>query len=380
MALLDELKELAKLAKAPTPFLTLYLNTRWDSEKQRERVRIFVKTQLKSCLSRNNGLSAEARRSLEDDGQKLEQYVRGLVSREWDEAYDGIAVFACSSLGAYRVVRSHISFPQQFACADRPILRPAAEQAHAGEPAVLAMAAAEGGRLIEFELGGVRREFSFEDEEFPGRHEQGGWSQARYQRHVEEHLHRNLKRLAEQLVKWVDDRAVVRVVLSGPDQVVSSFEEHLPKRVQALACERIHADPKATTGAVQEGALEALRQAREREDHRAVDALLDKSLGMGRAVSGPDAVADAVAAGKVHILYLDREFREKGWKCFECGVLGVRVPLGCPVCGAPVEGVEIGEELIRGVLATDGVVVSLEGHPGLQAERGVGALLRYSGK
>ncbi|MBE0618229.1 MAG: hypothetical protein IH608_09930, partial [Proteobacteria bacterium] len=231
MAMYDELRDLAKLPRTDAPFLSLYLNTRWDSEKQREKVRIFVKTKLKECLAAGGSLPAEARRGLEEDTEKVEHYVRGLVNREWDEPFDGVAVFACSGMGEYRVVRSHLPFEQFFACADRPILSGVAWHTHEGEPALLALVSGDAGRLLEFDMGGVSREFSFTDEEFPGRHDQGGWSQTRYQRHVEEHLGRNLRRLAEHLVRWADERRVVRIALSGPEQLLGSFEPLLPKRL-----------------------------------------------------------------------------------------------------------------------------------------------------
>jgi len=109
-----------------------------------------------------------------------------------------------------------------------------------------------------------------------------------------------------------------------------------------------------------------------------VENLLNKVRGTGRAVVGPDSVAQAVAAGRVHVLYLARSFRESGWKCFQCGALGIKVPLGCPQCGKPVEGVELGEEFVRGTLAADGKVVAVNGHEGLLSEGGVGAALRYA--
>jgi peptide chain release factor subunit 1 len=377
MALFDDLKRLAKLPASPSPFLTLYLNTRWDSEKQREKVRIFVKTKLKECLSRNTGLDPEARQGMEEDAEKVEHYARGVVNREWDESYRGVAVFACSRFGVYDVIRSHMPFAESFACADRPLLRQAAQHAHAGELAIFALGAADAGRLMEFVLGGVRRDFSFTYYEFPGRHDQGGWSQARYQRHVEDHAQRNLKRLAEHLIKWADERRVRRVVLSGPDPLLAAFEVHLPKRLQSAICARIHIDPKAAPDVIQAEALQALRDSREREDREAVGFLLDKGVGMGRATTGPESAAEAVSAGKVHELYLDADFRELGWRCSSCRGLGVHMPVVCPMCGSACAEVDLGEELTRGTLAADGKVVIVNGHEGIREVRGVAAVLRY---
>ena len=93
--------------------------------------------------------------------------------------------------------------------------------------AVVALVAADAGQVLEFELGSVRKQFSFRDEEFPGRHDQGGWSQGRYQRHVDEHLHRNLKRLAGHLVRWADEGGAETVLLSGQDALLAAFGKNL---------------------------------------------------------------------------------------------------------------------------------------------------------
>jgi peptide chain release factor subunit 1 len=300
------------------------------------------------------------------------------VNREWDEDFGGVALFACSGLGVYRLVRSYSPFDQAFYCSERPALRAAICHAHKGQPAILCMAKGDWGRLLEYELGGFRREFSFRDEEFPGRHDQGGWSQARYSRHVEEHLNRNFKKLLEHLVKWKDERDVRSIILSGTESDLALFEPMLPTRARQAICGRLHLDPNATLDLILAEVEGAIDDAREREDHQAADVLLDKGLGSGRAVAGPEPVARAVGAGKVHVLYLDGRFQERGWKCFDCGTMGVKIPLGCPACNAPVETVELGEVLVRGTVAADGRVVSIAEHAGLRAEGGVAALLRYA--
>lgn len=378
MNLTEQLHRLATLPPSSAPFLSLYLNTRWDSEKERERVRIFVKTRLKENLTRLGGLPAEARRGLGEDAEKIEHYVRGVVNREWDEACGGVAVFSCSALGVHEVVRSRMPFPDLLECSDRPILRPVVDQARSGEPAVLALVSGDAGRLVEFELGGVTREFSFRDDEFPGRHDQGGWSQSRYQRHVEEHLTRNLRRLAEHLTGWIDERRVGRVVLSGPSQLLAAFEACLPKRSQESVCARLNIDPNAPAEAIHGEALEALRRAREDEDRADLDELLGKVLGTGKAVVGPEAVAQALRAGKVRTLYVDRSFRDSGWRCPACGAVGSRTPGACPECAGAVEASDLGEEFIRAALATDGRVVTIAEHDGVRAVGGVAARLRYA--
>ena len=367
----EVIKGLARLPRSDSPFFTLYLNTRWSTEKERERVRIFVKSHLRQCV----GGTSEPPPGAREDAEKIEYYVRGLVNREWDEAYNGIAVFACSALGVYRLVKSYIPFVDEFRCSDRPFLRQVVENLHEGERGILALVGADSGRLYEFHLGGVVREYAFEDEEFPGRHDQGGWSQARYQRHIEDHLHRNLRRLAGRLASWADEHDVRRIAVAGPEEVVPAFERELPERVVGRVCARLHVDPHAGFERVQEEVLGAFRNARRQEDRRRVLDVLER--GGRRAAVGLRAVAEGVRDGKVHRLFLERAFQVQGWKCFACGEMGERTPLGCPRCGEPVEAVELGEEFIRGALATDGEVFVMAGVPELGRAGGVAAELRY---
>jgi hypothetical protein len=41
-----EIKTLARIEEGPYPFFSLYLNTKWDDERQRERTRLLTKNPL----------------------------------------------------------------------------------------------------------------------------------------------------------------------------------------------------------------------------------------------------------------------------------------------------------------------------------------------
>jgi hypothetical protein len=47
MDMRDEIKMLAQMEEGPHPFLSLYLNTKWDDEQQREGTRLFIKNNSK---------------------------------------------------------------------------------------------------------------------------------------------------------------------------------------------------------------------------------------------------------------------------------------------------------------------------------------------
>ena len=50
MNMRNEIKKLARIEEGPYPFCSLYLNTKWDDEQQRERIRLFTKNQMKKAF------------------------------------------------------------------------------------------------------------------------------------------------------------------------------------------------------------------------------------------------------------------------------------------------------------------------------------------
>lgn len=49
MDLHTRLTELAKIKKAPTLVVSVYLDTRWADEQQRDRVRVFLKNEIRQA-------------------------------------------------------------------------------------------------------------------------------------------------------------------------------------------------------------------------------------------------------------------------------------------------------------------------------------------
>ena len=100
MDMRSEIKKLARMEESPYPFLSLYLNTRWDDEQQRERIRLFAKNRLKRIYDQLKDRE-DWRRAFVADQQQIERFVEGLVRRVYNEEVNGIAIFSCSGIGTF---------------------------------------------------------------------------------------------------------------------------------------------------------------------------------------------------------------------------------------------------------------------------------------
>jgi len=77
MDMRSEIKKLTHLGKTPYLFLSLYLNTKWDDEQQREHIRLFTKNQLRKVYDQFKGRE-DCRDFLVKDQQQIEKYVEAL--------------------------------------------------------------------------------------------------------------------------------------------------------------------------------------------------------------------------------------------------------------------------------------------------------------
>jgi hypothetical protein len=130
---LDEgLVELARVPPAATPVVSVYLDTEWTDEQQRERVRIFLKNELREAR-RADG----AARAADVDLDWIEEQGGALLQPDAAEEARGVALFACEAVGLRKLLRSRVAFESLFAVDAAPRLRPLAEARDAAPSALL---------------------------------------------------------------------------------------------------------------------------------------------------------------------------------------------------------------------------------------------------
>ena len=123
MDMRNEIGKLAHLEENSLPFLSLYLNTKWDDEQQRERIRLFTKNQFKRAFEQFKGREVWTNALIKDQ-QQIEKYVEGLVRHVYNEEMNGIAIFCRSGSGTFLTYPSIISFENECFISDLPVLPP----------------------------------------------------------------------------------------------------------------------------------------------------------------------------------------------------------------------------------------------------------------
>src|SRR5205085_1988119 len=78
-------------------------------------------------------------------------------------------------------------------------------------------------RLLIVSMGEIEEATAFRVDDLPPKHEQGGWSQAQYQRHHDLHVQWHLKRVTKHLADLARRRRFDRLVLAGPEEATSEL-------------------------------------------------------------------------------------------------------------------------------------------------------------
>jgi hypothetical protein len=366
-----KLQELARTTAARVPVISVYLDTRWSDEHQRDRVRVFLKNEIRKAASMSAGQLEAELAWIAAEGDRL-------VRQEFHPEAAGAVMFAGGSLR--ELLLFAVPFTDTFAVADTPRLRPLVVALGEAPRVAVLFIDGESARLIAVTEQGPGDEIVLETTDVVGQHRRGGFLlllQSRYQRHIHAHRARHFDAVAHALADLVDHSGMRAIVLAGESRNLAVFRTHLPQRL----AERIVGD---VAGARYEPADVLVERALELVRHRAagdaattLDTVLVEAEGGGRAAAGVDAAIDAVNRGTVQRLYLLRSYEEQGHVCPACQALQRAGSTVCGFCGKATSSLELGEAMVQRVLAAGGDVDSVEVHGGLARAGGVAALLRY---
>lgn len=320
-----------------------------------------------------DGLSHDEGQALRQSLERVEGYFRDDFSA--DGAH-GLAIFASEPQGLFEVVRLPRPIASGVVISDAPQIEPLT-RVEERECWALVLVSRADGRLLR---GSSRRlvEIADLDEYVHGQHDQGGLSQSRYQRRVDQQAARHIQRVLTALERSDRETPFDRLLVAAPDEDFPFVEHHLPPHVRSRFAGRINVDVGvATPDDVLAAALPVMLEDARRRERALLDRLAD-ALGMdGRASASLPKVLDALVQRRVETLLLDDGFSAPGLTCPTCGWLGTTAD-GCPIDGASVEAVDdITERAVEVALMQSADVVFVREHDDLGPLGGIAALQRY---
>jgi peptide chain release factor subunit 1 len=214
-------------------------------------------------------------------------------------------------------------------------------------------------------------------DEQPGRHDQGGWSQARYQRHIEKLVDDHLRGVADELERQIRRRRGTGVVIVSSEETRSAFEDALSNDVSGAVIGWTSAEAHAGASELLEAVKPVVDEWRTREEGVTAERWQEEAGRDGRAASGWEKTLEAASDGRVELLLVQEGTDRPAWECPSCGRASAEGG-SCPLDGTELEEREHGLDLaVHQTLAHGGSVSSLSARHDLEPVEGIGAILRY---
>ncbi len=299
----------------------------------------------------------------------------------------GLALFSCAPLDLWQAYHLPVPVADDLRFGPTPYVGPLLDVLDEYERFAVALVDKEKARLFSVFMGEIEEERELFDV-VPGRHDQGGWSQANYQRHHEMHVHWHLKRVAEALATLFRRRPFDRLVLAGPEEATSELRRLLPRPLRGRLVGTIPAETFMGEAEILRRTLEIERQLEREAEERIVGELAELTAAGGRATCGADATLDAIGQGEVRRLVVAEDTRFPGTECPQCGRLAragygaeAREGARCPLCGTELiildDVVERATERVLDEKGTVEVVHAAAARRLMQECGGLGAFLRW---
>jgi peptide chain release factor subunit 1 len=383
MNLTEQLDRLAQLEPAPYPVVSLYLNTQPD-QHGRDNFTAFTKKEFRARAETYASGSPE-REALDRDLERISSY----LENELQPSANGVAIFACCAGELFEAVQLDAPLDENWLfIGDRPHLYPLARMVSQHPRYAAVVADTNTARILVIAHGAVERKESIEGVK-TRRTSQGGWSQARYQRHIANYHLQHVKEVVDALDRIVQRERIGRILIAGDPVVIPIFREQLPKSLAEKVIEEITLATSAPEHEILQSTYQALQRLNERTDREAVEAALDAYRAGGLGVVGPDETLLALTNGQVEELLITASLASleqlQGTRAAQMATANdaaLAEPAVEPVAAgepgrAGMGQVRLADELVTRAQQTGARITFIEDRSLLERYGGVAALLRY---
>ncbi len=368
----DLLRRLAEWDPGDVPITSIHLTVDGGRYPRRSDYELRLAELLRRARELAVGLGRDAERSVSRDAGRMEAFVR----EEFERADTrGLAMFSAHDARLWAVARVPRPVFDRAAVGPEADLMPLESVLETYRPTCLALADYEKARVFLAELGDLQEVDAFRDE-VPGRHDQGGFAQARMQRHVDDHRERHVRRVAEELFALSRRRPFEHLILAGPGEAHRQVEAYLHDYLRRRLRASIGLSMTASRADVQARMLEVAEQVERVREREAVERLTHATSTNDHGVSGLEDTLSALAEGRVAELMASIALSVPGRACVSCGRL-VTAGARCPTCGSALRDVpDVVEAAVAAALRT-GARVETVTDDALEPHGGIGAVLRF---
>src|SRR5919199_3686012 len=277
--------------------------------------------------SRMNALLAEAEKA---DRSDLTHDARAGLKRDFErigrwfdddferEGARGLAVFAAGNDNFWSPLPLPEPVPDGVRVGRDFYLAPLVPLVARSDGAIIAVVGREQGQLYRLRAGRLD-EIAQQFDEQPGQHDQGGWSQARYQRHIEKLVQEHLKGVAEELDKSRRRMQAPKIVLVSSEETRAEFLDTVSTEVRESLVGWTQAEAHSTPAQLLAAVTPVLEQAQAKDEQEVLERWREEAGRNGRASSGWVDTLEAASDGRIELLLVQEGAEHPAFRCPACG-------------------------------------------------------------
>ena len=373
----DELRDLAGFEAEKGCAISLYLDldprvapTPGDAAT---RLRSLLDEAAKGDGANRRDLTHDQRAALKADFERIRSFYDSEFERDGAR---GLAIFSSGLDNIWRTLPLTEPVPDRVKVGSTLYLAPLVPLVGRGEGALVVVVGRERGHFYRLR-GGRLQDLADHTEEQQGRHDQGGWSQARYQRHIETKVREHLQEVADALDRIVRRLRALQVIVISSEETRAEFEELLSHDAAAAVIGWTSAEAHAGPPELLKLATPVLDRYRAEKEAEVIARWEEEAGRAGRAAAGWEATLEAASDARVELLLFQDGVDHEAFRCPRCGRIAVSGGK-CPLDGTSMEASGNGLDLaVHQTIVHGGRVWAIRDRQDLQPVEGIGALLRY---
>jgi peptide chain release factor subunit 1 len=362
------------------PVLSLYLNAQ-ANENGRPDFERFLRREF-SERARTFKAHTPERESFDRDVERINEYLRDELRPETN----GVAVFACAGAeDFFQTVQTVAPIEaHRLYIYNQPHLYPLARLMDQYPRYAVLVADTNRARLFVFGRGKALSGEEIQNVKTRGA-KVGGWSQMRYQRHLEQYHLQHAKEVADQLEQVVREDGIEHIILAGDEVIIPLLKEQFPKAVTEKVVDVLSLDINAPEHEILAESLAAMREHDLVSDVDKVEQLLNDYRAGGLAVVGSTDTLEALAMGQVEELVIAAQQQSVEGDREDVAILSdaeVVEPVvagedGGTVANIEADSVIVAADLVARARQTSARITFIEDVSLLEEYGGCGAFLRY---
>jgi peptide chain release factor subunit 1 len=307
-------------------------------------------------LARTFAPRSPERLSFDRDAERIRQYLEGKL----EPSTNGLVIFACAGKADFFfALQLEVAIEvNELYVGNQPHLYTLARLYDQNRRYAVVIADTNAARIFVFGLMKTLEEARVESTKV-SRTQVGGWSQARYQRHVQNYYLHHAKDIVEALDRIVRDNGIEQIIFSGDEVIIPILQAQLPESLSRMVVDVLRLDILTPEYEVLRTSIKAMREQDTRDDAAVVKCLFDEYRSGGLGAVGLQRTIEALKNGQVDELLLDASSKE------------IREEEGLS------RGPFMPDELVTLAMKTGAKVRFIEDPALLSEVGGVGAMLRY---